>query len=95
MVDRSVTVSAALDTAEREKQLLYDKSVSRISDLYHHPDGFYAPEVIINLIKKHTGLEVERVHKKGLNNPEGKIYLIAGGKHYACVMRRRMDIRMR
>ena len=32
MVDRSVTDSAAIDMAEREQQLLYDKSVSKSSN---------------------------------------------------------------
>ena len=64
MVDRSVTDTAAMELAKREEQLLYDKSVSKISDLYHHPDDFYAPNVIINLIKKHTCLEGKDYTKK-------------------------------
>ena len=32
-------------------------SVSQTSDFYHHPDSFYAVDVLINLTKKHTGLE--------------------------------------
>ena len=72
---------AAIDMAKREDQLLYDKSVSKINDLYHHPDGFYA------LDDKHKSLEVERVHKEGRNNLEGKLYLIASGAHYRCLMR--------
>ena len=62
-VNLSVTDSA-MQMAKREEQLLYDKSVSKISDLYHHPDDFYAPNVIINLIKKHTCLEGKDYTKK-------------------------------
>ena len=66
-----------MELAKREEQLLYDKSVSSIRDCYHHPDGFYAIDVIINLIKEHAGIEVERAHGEELINLKGKIYLIA------------------
>ena len=71
----------------RAEHLLNAKLVSKTSDLYHHPDSFYALDVCIHLIKKHTGLQVERVHKQGLNNPKGKNYLIASAAHCRCVVR--------
>ena len=30
--------------------------------------------------------QAQRAQKEGLNNPEGKFYLIASGKHFTCVM---------
>uniref|UniRef100_A0A6U8MRL3 Uncharacterized protein n=1 Tax=Eutreptiella gymnastica TaxID=73025 RepID=A0A6U8MRL3_9EUGL len=72
--------------AKREEQLLYDKSANNIHDLYHHPDGFYALDVMLNLIQKQSGLKVDRVHKEGLSDPKGKIYLIVSGAHYRCVL---------
>ena len=60
---------------------------SKISDVYHHPDGFYALDVLINLIQKQTGLGVERVHSEGLDIPEGRLYLIASGAHSRCIVR--------
>ena len=86
-VDHTVTDRAALELAKREEQLLYDKSVSSIRDCYHHPDGYYAIDVIINLIKEHAGIEVERAHGEELINLKGKIYLIASRNHYTCVIR--------
>ena len=73
--------------AKRGEHLLYDKSISRISDLYHHPDGFYTLEALLNLIQTYTGFGVERVHTEEVNNSEGKIYLIASGAQYRCVVR--------
>ena len=78
----TVTDKAAI-VAKREEQLLYDNLASKVSDLYHHPDGFYAQDVLTNVIKKHTDLEVERLYKEGLNNPKVKIYFIISGPRYA------------
>ena len=51
----------------REEQLLYDKSVSRASDAYHHPHGFYALDVIINLIKERD--HIRNIARWGMELP--------------------------